>query len=227
MPQNATRTSSHDRPSSEPTSHDWALATSLMSAETSSQVVIASITALTEMPMRMSRKPSIPRRQARKYTSRPVPRPPASAAAGRPTEPTTAAAVPPDAVTRRTATAPASPVMPRMSGLASGLRATDWVIAPDIPSANPTTRPARARGIRKSMITNSSTCSPRPRMVAITRGSPMEKSPTPMETQKIRKAAAASSRVTRTSQGRHTNDTWPSRTPGATDGFMSVPFMRS
>lgn len=62
----ATPTSSHDRLSSRPTSQAWARATSLMSAVTSNQVVIASITALTEMPMRMSRKPSIPRRHARK-----------------------------------------------------------------------------------------------------------------------------------------------------------------
>ncbi len=64
--QSATRMSSHDRLSSEPISHAWARATSLMSAVTSSQVVMASITALTEMPMRMSRKPSTPRRHARK-----------------------------------------------------------------------------------------------------------------------------------------------------------------
>ncbi|MGI3200874.1 hypothetical protein ACRJ4W_25010 [Streptomyces sp. GLT-R25] len=55
----------------------------------------------------------------------------------------------------------------------------------------------------------------------------MGKSPTPMETQNTRKVAAASSSVTNTTNGRHTNDTWPSRTPGATVGFTSVPFMRS
>nr|WP_252884181.1 hypothetical protein [Streptomyces sp. HB202] len=64
----------------------------------------------------------------------------------------------------------------------------------------------------------------------------MGKSPTPMERQKIRKAAAASTRVTSTSQGRQTNDTRPSRTPGGIDAFTSappaapatsVPFMRS
>ncbi|CAM5584100.1 hypothetical protein SANTM175S_05216 [Streptomyces antimycoticus] len=106
----------------------------------------------------------------------------------------------------------------------------DCVSAPDTPSAIPTTSPARARGIRKSIITNSSTRSPSPKIVAITRDSPMGKSPTPMDRQNTRKVAAASSSVTQTSQGRHTNDTWPSRTPGATgatDRFTSVPFMRS
>lgn len=140
---------------------------------------------------------------------------------------TITAAVPPDTVTRNTATALAPPVTPRMSGLASALRAMDCVIAPDTPSAIPTMSPARARGIRRSMITNSSTRSPWPRIVEITWGRAMGKSPTPMDTQNIRKVAAASSSVTNTIQGRHTNDTWPSRTPGATDGFKSVPFMRS
>ncbi len=227
VPQSAMRTSSHDRSSSEPTSHAWARATSLMSAVTSSQVVIASITALTEMPMRMSRNPSIPRRHARKYTSRPVPSPPASAAADRPTELTIAAAVPPETVTRNTAVALAPLVIPRMSGLASGLRATDCVIAPDTPSATPTTSPARARGIRRSMMTNSSTCSPLPRSVAITWDSPMGKSPTPIDRQNSRKAATASSSVTRTIQGRQTNDTPANRRPGATEVFTSAPFGRT
>lgn len=103
----------------------------------------------------------------------------------------------------------------------------DWVIAPDTPSAMPTTHPARARGIRRSMMTNSSTGSPPPRIVRITWGRAMGKSPTPMDRQNTRKVAAASSSVTQTSHGRHTNDTRPSRTPGATDAFTSVPFMRS
>ena len=46
------------------------------------------MTALTETPMRISRKPSMPFFHARKYTSSPVASPPASAAAGRPIEPT-------------------------------------------------------------------------------------------------------------------------------------------
>jgi hypothetical protein len=37
-----------------------------------------------------------------------------------------------------------------------------------------------------------------------------------MDTQNTRKAAAVSSSVTNTIQGRHTNDARPSRTPGAT-----------
>ena len=55
----------------------------------------------------------------------------------------------------------------------------------------------------------------------------MGKSPTPMDRQNTRKVAAASSRVTHRIQGRQTNDTRPSRTPGGTDGFTSVTFMRS
>ncbi|CAM5535960.1 hypothetical protein SVIOM342S_09694 [Streptomyces violaceorubidus] len=213
-----------------------------MSAVTSSQVVIACITAFTEMPMRMSRKPSIPRRHARKYTSSPVPRPPASAAADRPTESATAVAAPPDTVTRNTATAPAPLVMPTTSGLASGLRAIDWVRAPQTPSATPTTSPARARGIRRSMITNRSTCSPPPRTVAMTRVRPTGKSPTAMDRQNTRKTATARSRLTPATQGRHTKDTPPNRTPGATEArtssfastsasapfaFTSAPFTRS
>ncbi len=60
------QTSVHDRESSDPTSHDCARATSRMSASTSSHVVSACMTALTETPMRISRNPSIPRRHARK-----------------------------------------------------------------------------------------------------------------------------------------------------------------
>ncbi len=213
-----------------------------MSAVTSSQVVSACITALTEMPMTMSRKPSMPRRHAMKYTSRPVPSPPASAAADRPTASVTAVAAPPETVTRNTATAPAPLVMPRTSGLASGLRAIDWVRAPETPSATPTTSPARARGIRRSMITNWSTCSPPPKTVATTRGRAMGKSPTPMDRQNSRKPATARSSVTPATQGRQTNDMPPNRTPGATDAraraftspaacapsaFMSAPFTRS
>lgn len=55
----------------------------------------------------------------------------------------------------------------------------------------------------------------------------MGKSPTPMERQKTRKAAAASTSVTSTSQGRQTKDTRPSRTPGGIDAFTSVPLMGS
>ncbi len=140
---------------------------------------------------------------------------------------TIAAAVPPDTVTRNTATALAPEVMPRTSGLARGLRAMDCVIAPETPSAMPTTSPARARGIRRSMITNWSTCSPRPRIVAITRDRLMGKSPTPTDRQNTRKVAVANSSVTHRIQGRQTNDTRPSRTPGITDGFTSVTFMLS
>ncbi|MEV3919410.1 hypothetical protein [Actinomadura coerulea] len=77
------------------------------------------------------------------------------------------------------------------------------------------------------MITKVSNRSPRPTIVATTRGRPMGKSPAPMDRQNTRKAAAASSSVTRTSQGRQTNDTRPSRTPGATGRSRSVPLMRS
>ncbi len=74
------------------------------------------------------------------------------------------------------------------------------------------------------MITNSSTCSPCPKRVATTRVRAMGKSPTPIERQKTRKAAAARTRVTSTSQGRQTNDTVPSRTPGGIDACSgSVP----
>lgn len=73
----------------------------------------------------------------------------------------------------------------------------------------------------------------------------MGKSPTPMERQNTRKPATASRSVTPATQGRHTNDTPPNRTPGATDAcpsavtplaasvpfaplaFMSAPFTRS
>ena len=51
------------------------------------------------------------------------------------------------------ALAPAS--MPMMSGLASGLRARLWKIAPEMPNATPTSRPVSARGSRSVRTMNS------------------------------------------------------------------------
>ena len=55
------------------------------------------------------------------------------------------------------ATAPvalALAVMPMMSGLASGLRASVWKSAPDSPRQPPTSTAARMRGTRSSRMTN-------------------------------------------------------------------------
>ncbi len=129
------------------------------------------------------------------------------------------------AVTRKTAVALAPPVMPRTSGLANGLRAIDWVSAPEIPSAAPTIRPTSARGIRRSMITNSSTRSPCPKIVLKTAGSSIVKSPTEIDTQNTRNVSAARATVTSTTHGRQTHDQPPTRTPGCIPEVISVVVM--
>ena len=58
------------------------------------------------------------------------------------------------------ALAPAS--MPMMSGLASGLRARLWKIAPDSPNATPTSTPVSARGRRSVRTMNSASSVPVP-----------------------------------------------------------------
>lgn len=69
-----------------------------------------------------------------------------------------------------------------MSGLASGLRATACVIAPDRPSAAPTSAPVSGRGSRSSRTTNRWAASPPPASAASTSASERGKSPRPMFT---------------------------------------------
>ena len=59
---------------------------------------------------------------------------------------------------QNTAAAPAPASIPMMSGLASGLRAMLWKIAPDSPNAPPTSTAVRARG-RRNVRTMKSDCS--------------------------------------------------------------------
>ena len=60
------------------------------------------------------------------------------------------------------ALAPAS--MPMMSGLASGLRAMLWKMAPEIPNAAPTRTAVMARGRRSVRTMNSDCSSPAPKI---------------------------------------------------------------
>ena len=79
------------------------------------------------------------------------------------------------------ALAPAS--MPMMSGLASGLRARLWKMAPASPNETPTSRPVSARGRRSVRTMNSASSVPVPRIAGITSLSGIGKSPTLIDTQ--------------------------------------------
>ena len=80
------------------------------------------------------------------------------------------------------ALAPAS--MPMMSGLASGLRATLWKMAPEMPKPAPTRTAVIARGRRSVRTMNSDCSSPAPKIAGTTSRSGIGKSPTLIETQK-------------------------------------------
>ncbi|CAM3933299.1 hypothetical protein TSST111916_14295 [Tsukamurella strandjordii] len=215
----AAHTSLQSRPSSDPTSQAWARATSRMSARTSIQSMSARISAVMAMPTRISRIPSTPPRTASRYTRAPVTSPPPSANSGRPTSVLRVAASVLVEVTRNTAATPAPAVIPRMSGLASGLRAIDCTIAPDIPSAAPTVTPTSARGSRRSMTMKSVIASPRPISAWSTSPRLSGNSPIRMLRQKATKATATSTAVTNTGQGRQTiESTDPNRIPGRIGG---------
>ncbi len=63
---------------------------------------------------------------------------------------------PPPRTMTVTAAADAPVVMPRMSGLASGFRVTDWVSAPEMPRAEPTRMAVSVLGMRQSKMTRCS-----------------------------------------------------------------------
>jgi len=69
--------------------------------------------------------------------------------------PDTATPVSPSVTMANTANALAPYVTPMMSGLARGLRAMLWKIAPDMPSVAPTSRPVSALGNRSWLTMNS------------------------------------------------------------------------
>src|SRR5690606_40127533 len=84
----------------------------------------------------MMRRPLRPPRQPNASTTAAATRPPASAAPVSPTTPSR----PPAPTSTSTAASEAPLVTPTMSGLASGLRVIDCVIAPAAPRANPKQR---------------------------------------------------------------------------------------
>ena len=86
-----------------------------------------------------------------------------------------------------TAEADAPAVMPMMSGLASGLRASDWKIAPDSPNAAPTSTAVNARGSRSVRTMKSESGLPKPKMAGTTSRSGIGKSPTLIDTQNTTK----------------------------------------
>ena len=69
---------------------------------------------------------------------------------------------------------------PTMSGEPSGLRVSDWKIAPEMPSAPPTSSAHSTRGRRTSLMMNSEPASPPPSSVLITVPGGMSNSPVPM-----------------------------------------------
>ena len=99
---------------------------------------------------------------------------------------------PPTTTIMNTAAALAPDVMPMMSGLASGLRARLWKMAPERPKATPTSRPVRARGSRRVRTMKSASSLPKPKMAGTTSPSGTGKSPTLIDTQKVTKMATAS-----------------------------------
>ena len=108
----------------------------------------------------------------------------------------TATPVRPSVMMANTANALAPYVTPMMSGLASGLRAMLWKIAPDMPSAAPTSRPVSALGNRSRLTMNSVARSPPPNSVFTTSMTGILKSPSDSETQKATKTSTARTTIT-------------------------------
>ncbi len=92
------------------------------------------------------------------------------------------------------ALAPAS--IPMMSGLASGLRARLWKMAPEIPNPAPTSTAVRARGRRSVRTMNSASSVPTPRTAGMTSRNGIGKSPTLIDTQNATKIATVRPTVT-------------------------------
>jgi hypothetical protein len=96
----------------------------------------------------------------------------------------------------KTADALAPAVMPMMSGLASGLRASNWKTDPERPNALPTSNAATARGSRSVRTMKSASGLPRPATAGMTSRSGMGKSPTLIDTQNTTNVAATSTAST-------------------------------
>jgi hypothetical protein len=95
-----------------------------------------------------------------------------------------------------TAQAAAPAVMPMMSGLASGLRAMRWKIAPERPKAAPTRTAAKPRGSRRVRTTKSVSGRPWPTSVATTSPNGIGNSPTASDQANTTRATATSTEVT-------------------------------
>ena len=78
-----------------------------------------------------------------------------------------------------------------MSGLANGLRARRWKMAPDIPKAAPTSTAVSARGKRRVRTMKALSSVPRPTSVASTSRIGMGKSPTDRDHANTPKHSAA------------------------------------
>ncbi len=152
-------------------------------------MTLVSIAAM-PMPTSTSRYGDTPRFHARTYSATAVSRAPASAPAD------TISEVPPTTTMTKTADVLAPAVIPTMSGLASGLRATLWKMAPESPKAAPTSRPVRARGSRTRWTMNSASSVPAPKIAGTTSASGIGKSPTLSETANTTTIAAVRARPT-------------------------------
>ena len=159
----------------DPTSQTCARATSLMSARVRRKDVRACSSQVTPTPISTSRSGLIPwlalrPGHARIYMTIAVTTPPMRAAAG---TPMSASHAPQPFAKAMAATAAAldPAVMPRMSGVARGLRAINWLRAPAVPSAKPTKTETRARGRESESTTTFSMRVPPPsRMRATSSG---------------------------------------------------------
>ena len=137
----------HVRPLSDPAFHRPAERAVSSEARSSSQVLNATSMARTPMPIMIRRKVSIPLRQASSQTTSEVSTPPAIAARA------IAVRFWPKR-TIATSTPLQAPVLkPITSGLPSGLRVSDWKMAPLTPSAAPMSSAINTRGSRHSFTT--------------------------------------------------------------------------
>ena len=93
-----------------------------------------------------------------------------------------------------TAAAAAPALTPMMSGLASGLRARRWKMAPDSPKAAPTSSAVRPRGRRRVRTMKALSSEPPPTRVASTSPIGTGKSPTASDQANTTKATAPARR---------------------------------
>ena len=129
----------------------------------------------------------------------------------------------PETVMTKTAATEAPLVMPRTSGLARGLRATDWVSAPEKARAAPTARPTTARPRRHRNTMVSSSRVPPPARVRSTSGTLIGKSPRPRFAANTSTVTRIRATATTMRRGRSTAESGPRRTARRPRSARAVP----